>query len=413
MSGVKGTIIMEEMNASPKAYDGLLRIGYVANLRNGTYLKELQDVLSGTDQEPTSQEIRDRANSAEILSLNWSGYTTDSKGRQVTERWVKFKAFDTGYKTVSGEAVYGWFEKDTVSGNFTGVSWGTLKELRAYGSIRKTMERSFKMGDFYFENIDACEEFLEDIANSTIPESWKFKNKQSVLRHPILKMYLETIFIKLKNEGKVLKSADGKYIMFNTNLLDKFFHALYIIAEVKQADDLEVYLNPIRTAEESYSTLRRYGFEGQHPEPPVFFEDVNEVIFNTSDDWRIDKDYNSLSHIIEARIDRFPQHMRDKSPDLLARKLYDAIDFALAIAQRNYKYIVPIYYPRFDNISFLMPIFLDGAYSASPDFALVLQTDRENKLYIARTILDLEAGYQDARLIAKPDESWLNPVTLK
>ena len=250
---------MEEINASPKAYDGLLRIGYVANLRNGAYIKELQDVLNGTDQEPTSQEIRNRANSAEILSLNWSGYTTDNKGRQVTERWVKFKAFDTGYKTVSGEAVYGWFEKDAVSGNFTGVSWGTLKELRAYGSIRKTMERSFKMGDFYFENFDACEAFLDDIANSTIPESWKFKNKQSVLKHPILKMYLETIFVKLKNEGKVLKSADGKYIMFNTNLLDKFFHALYISAEVKQADDLEVYLNPIRTAEERFSTLPTTG----------------------------------------------------------------------------------------------------------------------------------------------------------
>ena len=79
-------ITMEEMNASPKAYDGLLRIGYVANLRNGAYLKELQDVLSGTDQEPTSQEIRNRANSAEILSLNWSGYTTDNKGKPITER---------------------------------------------------------------------------------------------------------------------------------------------------------------------------------------------------------------------------------------------------------------------------------------------------------------------------------------
>lgn len=144
-----------------------------------------------------------------------------------------------------------------------------------------------------------------------------------------------------------------------------------------------------------------------------FFEDLSEVIFNTSDNWKIDKDFNSLSHIIEKRIDRFPVQMRDKSPDLLARKLYDAIGFAMAIAQRNYKYIVPIYYPRFDSISFLMPIFLDGAYSASPDFALVLQTDREHHLYIARTILDLESGYQDARLIAKPDESWLNPVTLK
>ena len=53
------------------------------------------------------------------------------------------------------------------------------------------------------------------------------------------------------------------------------------------------------------------------------------------------------------------------------------------------------------------------AFNVGKADALVLQTDRENKLYIARTILDLESGYQDARLIAKPDESWLNPVTLK
>ena len=98
---------------------------------------------------------------------------------------------------------------------------------------------------------------------------------------------------------------------------------------------------------------------------------------------------------------------------MLAKKLYDAIAYALAIAQRNYKYIVPIYYPRFDSISFLMPIFLEGTYNTYPDFALVLETDVENEIYIARTILDLESGYQDARLIAKPDESWLNPVTLK
>ena len=102
-----------------------------------------------------------------------------------------------------------------------------------------------------------------------------------------------------------------------------------------------------------------------------------------------------------------------QEPGLIGTKTIRCDWFRYAIAQRNYKYIVPIYYPRFDSISFLMPIFLDGAYSASPDFALVLQTDREHHLYIARTILDLESGYQDARLIAKPDESWLNPVTLK
>lgn len=402
---------MNQVYDSDKTRYGLMRLGYVNNFRGGAYLKELQEVLSGTDEEPTAQAIRERTDCADILELNWNGYPTDAAGNKVPASRVIFRAFDTGYKTASGEEVYGWFEKNTDTGDFWGVSWGTMQELRAYGKVRKTMALSFRMGDFYFESIAECEEFLEDIANSSIPESWKFKNKQSVLKRPILKMYLETIFVRLKNEGKVLRSTDGKYIMFNTNLLDKFFHALYIIAEVKQAEDLEVYLHPIRTAEESFSTLKKYGFEGCRPEPPVFFDDVNEVIFNT--EWAIDKDYGSLSHIIEQRIDRFPQNMRNESPDRLARKLYDAIDYAMAIAQRNYKYIVPVYYPRYDSISFLMPIFLDGAYSASPDFALVLQTDRKNKLYIARTILDLETGYQDARLIAKPDESWLNPVTLK
>lgn len=401
------------VNSTLKAYDGLLRIGYVANLRGGAYLKELQEALSGTDEEPTSQKIREIVNNAEILLLNGSGYPKDAAGRLVPASRVAYKAFDTGYDTATGEDLYGWFERDKDTDRYTGVSWGTMKELRAYASIRKTITKSFKMGDFYFESLDGCQKFLDDIAKSTIPESWKFKNKPSSINHPILKMYLENIFAKLKKEGKVVKSADGKHIIFNTNLLDKFFHALYIIADVREAADLEVYLNPIRTSEESYATLRRYGFEDVHPEPPVFFDDVNEVIFNTSSDWRIDKDFTSLSHIIEQRLDRFPQQMQTKSPDQLAGKLYNAIDYALAIAQRNYKYIVPIYYPRFDSISFLMPIFLDRAYAASPDFALVLQTDKENKMYIARTILDLEAGYQDARLIAKPDESWLNPVTLK
>lgn len=402
---------MEKMNTPVKVTDGLLSIGYVANLKNGVYIRELQEYLNDTDQDPTSQDLRKRATNAEIIFLNKHGYPKDAAGRTVSASRAKFKAFNTGY-TLAGEYVYGWFEKNE-SGTFVGVTWGTLQELRAYARLREQTSHLFKMGDFYFDNIDDCQDFLEDIAQATIPESWKYRNKITVIKYPILKSYLETLFVRLKKEGKVLKSKDGKYIIFNTNLLDKFFHAMYIIAEVQEAEGLEVYFRPKRTAEESYATLKKYGFEDSLPEPPKFFEEVNEVIFNTSDQWRIDKNYDSLQHIIEQRIDRFPPHMRTQSPQILARKLYDAIAYALAIAQRNYKYIVPIYYPKFDSISFLMPIFLDGTYNTYPDFALVLQADLENKLYIARTILDLETGYQDARLIAKPDESWLNPITLK
>ena len=399
---------MEKMNAPQKEKDGLHKIGFVANQKGGSYIKTLQEKLSETDQEPTSAHIRERANTSTIISMNRHGYNQEPDGSFVLESKTMFKGFNTGYK-LGDEYVYGWFERESDDQGFVGVQWMTKPELRRYARLKTKKNRLFKMGDFYFDSIDDCRAFLEDIAKAAIPESWKYTNKPSAINHPILKSYIETIFLKLKKEGKVIKSNDGKYIIFNTNLLDKFFHAIYIIAEIEED---EVYIRPRRTAEESYREFKKYGFTDEvQPLPPTFFEEINEVIFNPS--WNIDKNYDALTHIIEERCERFPTEMKSKPSHILAKKLYDAIDYAVAIAQRNYKYIIPIYYPRCDRISFLMPIFLDGTYNTRPDFALVLQADAENKIYIARTILDLETGYQDARLVAKPDESWLTPVTLK
>ncbi len=41
-----------------------------------------------------------------------------------------------------------------------------------------------------------------------------------------------------------------------------------------------------------------------------------------------------------------------------------------------------------------------------------IHPDSENEIYIPETILPLDAVYQNARLIAKPDESGLNPETI-
>ena len=57
-----------------------------------------------------------------------------------------------------------------------------------------------------------------------------------------------------------------------------------------------------------------------------------------------------------------------------------------------------------------MPIYLSGSYRKAPDFALVLTPD--DGIYVPETILSIEMAYQDARLIAMPDESWLRPDTL-
>lgn len=416
-------------NETTKTKEGLFKFGLVANLKQGVFLKELHRVIEGVIEElPTSQELREIADAAETIYLNASGYPKDRDGSGVTESTAKFIAFNTGYQTLDGEDVYGWFEKGD-NGVFVGVNWNTLGEIRAYASVQKFQLKSFKLGKFYFKDLEDCNAFLEDLAEKTIEEDWNYKKKPSRISSPILRSYIQTLFSKLEKEreagepDKIIKSRDGRHIIFNTNLLDHFFNDEYIIAEVKNIDDTqEVYINPVRVSKDSCSELIKYGFSRNvAPKPPKFFDNVNEVIFHP--EYYIEKSYQNLDHIIKKRIFRFPEEMRGLSTDYLASKLYNAIDYALAIAQRNYKYIVPIYYPRFDTISFIMPIFLERSYKKRPDFALVLQNippvlDSNGKViedgyYVARTILDLEDGYQDARVIAKPDESWLNPSEIK
>ena len=153
------------------------------------------------------------------------------------------------------------------------------------------------------------------------------------------------------------------------------------------------------------------GFDSSDPMPPTFFKDINEIIFHS--DWEIDQDIAKYEHIIEERLERFPEKYRELSADDLGLKLDSAINFAKRIAQRNYKFIVPMYYPTQRRIQLLMPIYLATSYTSHPDFALVLTPHAQEKLYTPETILGLDEVYQDARLIAKPEESWLNPEIIE
>lgn len=397
----------------PKAQNkkGLLKLGYVRNLKNNEYLTELQNLLLNTSYNPTIEEINDYVENTAIEYFNKSGYKQDNDGNAITKTNAFYKRFKTNYKTEKEEDIYGWFYS-VRQGSYEGVTWGTLKDFKKDISS----QNMFHIGDFYFDEWRKGLEFLEDIAINSIPESWRYKNKKSPINHPILKSYLENIFERLKKETidgdmtKIIYSENKKHIMFNTNLLDKFFHEILIVAEVQKADNGEEnYFNPFRL--KSITEQIKLKFKKDIiPTPPKFFESVNEVIFQTG--WAIDKDFDAFTHIIEERQERFPDEYQKEGTDALARRLDTAIDYAIEIAQRNYKFIVPMYRPQTNSIQLLMPIYLNGTYNEQPNFALILTPDSENEIYTPETILPLDAVYQNARLIAKPDESWLNPETI-
>ena len=124
-----------------------------------------------------------------------------------------------------------------------------------------------------------------------------------------------------------------------------------------------------------------------------------------------------MNHIIIDGIkrgrfsDKYTEYLNLNQLPRIASDLEQAIKNAQVIADRNYKYVVPQYRPKVDEepgkIQFLMPIYLDGDFNKMPDFALVL--NREKDFYIPETVLELSWAYNNARVICKPDDSWLRP----
>lgn len=89
---------------------------------------------------------------------------------------------------------------------------------------------------------------------------------------------------------------------------------------------------------------------------------------------------------------------------MLINTFNGAVEHAKHMIDANYKTAVPQYYNG--GIQLLIPIYLLNRASA-PDLALVVS--KECGVYYGHTCLTLEMAYNNARLIARPDSSWLTP----
>ena len=356
----------------------------------------------------TESNIEDYITS-NIEYYNGAGYTKFPDGTAVTAETGKFIKFHTSIRS-SGEMLVGWFTKDIRSGRFEGISWGTEADFKSAQDLRE----QFYVGRMVFDSIEECNIFLDELKKKIIPEPWEYKHKKdNRFNHPILKSYLQFEVDRLFYEqdilqfpDKVIFNKDRSKVWLNTNLINKYGRDLFIVGTLFEISN-KPYIGELQIAP-SLKDLKEWGFDSSKPPiPPMFFQDINEIVFHC--DWEIDRSMDRYEHIIEDRIERFPEKYRDLTSDDLGLRLDNAINLAKNIAQRNYKFIVPMYYPTKNRIQLLMPIYLESSYSSRPDFALVITPDANEKMYSLETILGLDEVYQDARLVAKPEESWLNP----
>lgn len=385
---------------------GIFNFGFIEN--NKTFIDELNALIKPNNTK------------AEFKSFNIAFFNAfrneeleylDKFGNPIEKVNSIYALYITEFKDNSDNDIIAYFYRFKPEKNWSGISFLTKIELK------KEIKRNllFRIGKLIFDDWNDGIRFLEELSQKTIPEKWSYQNHESAIPHPILKSFLENTFEKLLRDTKQKKliiSDDKKFALFNSGLLDKFFHDIYIILELREEDGENTFYNP--TILKSLSDLSKRKFKYNNvllnhpdklPESIDFFSDITEVTFNNS--LPIDRSYDKFTHIIEERIDRFPPDYQTKDTTELARTLDNSINYAKAMAKRNYKLVVPQYRPQTDKLQLLMPIYLGGSFSRHPDFALVL--DLEDDIYTPETILPLDAAYQNARLIAKPDDFWLNP----
>jgi hypothetical protein len=294
---------------------------------------------------------------------------------------------------------------------------------------------------------DRWQPVLDEIATLALDECWDYAGGSERGQKYILKQYLRFTFYKAWLDGLVLEGPSGDAV-FNTGLVDDMYDPIYCYL-VKNENPLDVHHRPWAVGffacwgkGDGGKRLNRQFAE--KPKAPEYIDrnHLEDLIYDASKP--LDCDYD---HIIADNLKRLPLAFleRELSFDNTVRRLLDkhlqagsnrtwnelrdavvdndecmrrisdalrrSVDVAIKYCSWNYKTAIPIYYPRTNGISLLLPLNLCGPDN-SADVALVVSRLPHGN-YQGETILDLPMAYMDARQICRPSSEWLTTNRLR
>lgn len=188
---------------------------------------------------------------------------------------------------------------------------------------------------------------------------------------------------------------DGDRCLFNTGLYTRRYETIYGLFEPNTRPDARQRWFLKGFFKESDPMLVSFEYL---PCRVRFTEDPSELVF----DYRLPIRSN-IDHILgdEENLTRIPASLMGEGNSLLLRRAFEgAVVEAARRAAANYTLAVPQFYGG--RIQLLLPLCLTGD---KPELALTIQ--REDGFYAARTCLTLEMAYNNARLICRPETSWI------
>jgi len=310
-------------------------------------------------------------------------------------------------------------------------------DCQGIGSIGCERHSKFDLFDFaYF--YDGC---VDDLASIALAETWTVDSRY---KYGVLKSYLRNTFKKLWNDGLVVEK--NNCAAFNTGLVDRHYDPIvaYFVPNYpgqRQSWRLKFFCTwgSGPAGKECVANLK------QLPQTARWFTNFSQVFLEPDAEivrsWEhfaydnmaripldVLKDCGSFSETILNLLKKYPSDGYDEdvdqfiegfkmtldNEDLIDRfdfnlraKFEFAIELAMKKVRWNFTSAVPMFFPTKRTFSFLLPLSLGNPKDV--DVALVIDRvkDAGAPLYQAQTILTLSMAYTNARLLRRPDASWL------
>ena len=201
--------------------------------------------------------------------------------------------------------------------------------------------------------------------------------------------------------GGIGLSGDGQAAAFNTGLVTPNQEEIYALFRPNTRIGRQAWrLLGFKKASD-WDLIDKFGSSP----PPLanYFDDPSVLLYD-----RRCELYINIDHVME-QIARFPKHLQ-ANPYVARQLMISAEATTKKRVHRNYKTAVPQYYRdkgREGSVQLLLPICLENP--AQADLALVVDKNEAGNAYRGSTVLTLDMGYNNARLLSRPDTEWLQP----
>ena len=201
-----------------------------------------------------------------------------------------------------------------------------------------------------------------------------------------VQQYLKVIASRIKTLIKEKKeefyqSNHKDMVIINSGILDPFGQDYYLCYQKEDS-----VFNVVGIVKDK-SFYCQYAFEQPKDLKMIQFFDEDNKEFKPNE-IPVQCSYMNRVHIIEERIQRFPEKWQTKSALDLAESLHKAIDFGIKMQEKNPFFAKAYYSAKKQSISWVLPYHLDRDINEEPELVIVIA--RCKYAYEVKTVLKFD-----------------------